>query len=254
VAGRTEYTFGDTGTASDRLALVHRVFAAPSAALLARVGGLPRVVVDLGCGPGHTTALLHDRFPDARVIGVEQSAAFAAEARERVPEAEIVVSDATSVALPAADIVYCRLLLAHLPDVAGAIARWRSQLSPHGLLVLDEVESIQSDDATFRRYEEIVWAMVGARGASVSAGPRIATALVDDSTRIAHDAVVRFEVAPADAAAMFAMNLATWRYDDWVRAHVDAGELDDLAAALARPDERGTITWYLRQVIVGPPA
>lgn len=254
MAGRSDYTFGDTDAASERLALVHRVFAAPSAALLARVGGTPHVVVDLGCGPGHSTALLRDRFPKARLIGVEASTAFAAEARERVPDAQIVVADATSVALPVpADVVYARLLLAHVADVAGAIVRWRTQLAPHGVVVLDEVESIESDDPVFRTYEQIVGAMVGARGASVSAGPRIAAALAGDAA-VVHDAVVRYDVAPADAAAMFALNLQTWRHDAWVRANVATREIDALAAALARPDVRAPITWYLHQTIAGPPA
>lgn len=247
-----EYTFGDNTTASQRLALVHGVFAAASAALVGRVepAGVD-VVVDLGCGPGHTTALLHDRFPSARVVGVEHSEAFAREAHVRVPDATIVTGDVLDVSLPPADVVYCRLLLAHLPDVAAAIARWRSTLTANGVLMLDEVERIDSDDHAFARYEEIVCAMVGARGASVSAGPLIADALRDDPG-VVHDEVVRFPVAPADAAAMFAMNLATWRDDEWVRSNVDASEVDALAAALARPGERGPITWHLRQVIVGP--
>ena len=251
MARGTEYTFGDSALASERLALVHRVFAAPSATLLGLVPGEPAVVVDLGCGPGHTTALLHDRFPDARILGVERSVAFATEARQRVPAAEIVVGDALTAELPIADLVYCRLLLAHLPDIAAALTRWRARLSTTGVLVLDEVESIESDDAVFNRYEEVVWAMVASRGADVSAGPRIAAAL-DGDPAVVHDAVVRRPVAPADAAAMFAMNLETWRHDEWVRANVASAELDALANALRTPAERGAITWHLRQTIVGP--
>src|SRR6201999_4420289 len=36
----------------------------------------PALVVDLGCGPGHATALLGGRWPSAKVIGVDSSPAM----------------------------------------------------------------------------------------------------------------------------------------------------------------------------------
>ena len=46
----------------------------PFVDLLARVPAEnPRVVVDLGCGPGNLTALLADRWRSARVTGVDSS-------------------------------------------------------------------------------------------------------------------------------------------------------------------------------------
>ena len=46
----------------------------PFVELVARVGAeAPREVVDLGCGPGNLTGLLAERWPDARVIGLDSS-------------------------------------------------------------------------------------------------------------------------------------------------------------------------------------
>jgi trans-aconitate 2-methyltransferase len=62
--------------------------------LLARVGapsggsGAPRRVVDLGCGPGHLTAVLAQRWPDAVVTGLDSSAEMVDAARERGIRAE----------------------------------------------------------------------------------------------------------------------------------------------------------------------
>ncbi len=57
----------------------------PFVDLLARVRRrAPRLVVDLGCGPGNLTRLLGDRWPDARVVGVDSSAEMIAAADPRV--------------------------------------------------------------------------------------------------------------------------------------------------------------------------
>ncbi|MGW7695990.1 trans-aconitate 2-methyltransferase [Streptomyces asiaticus] len=55
--------------------------------LLARVPelptdpGRPPRIADLGCGPGNVTVLLFDRWPDARVTGLDSSAEMLAEAQ-----------------------------------------------------------------------------------------------------------------------------------------------------------------------------
>jgi trans-aconitate 2-methyltransferase len=45
----------------------------------------PEVIVDLGCGPGHLTAVLARRWPEARVIGVDSSAEMLARAESQFP-------------------------------------------------------------------------------------------------------------------------------------------------------------------------
>lgn len=50
-------------------------------------GWTPGAIVDLGCGPGNTTALLPVLWPGARVIGVDSSAQMIEAAEPRaVPE------------------------------------------------------------------------------------------------------------------------------------------------------------------------
>jgi trans-aconitate 2-methyltransferase len=54
----------------------------PFAELLARIGHPdPREIVDLGCGPGTTTVYLLERWPNAHVVGVDNSPEMIAHAR-----------------------------------------------------------------------------------------------------------------------------------------------------------------------------
>lgn len=66
----------------------------PAAELLARVRHeRVRSVVDLGCGPGNSTALLYKRWPEATITGVDSSPAMLEEARTALPECAFVEAD-----------------------------------------------------------------------------------------------------------------------------------------------------------------
>lgn len=66
----------------------------PFVELLARVPAAdPRVVVDLGCGPGNLTALLADRWPGATITGVDSSPEMIAKARLTEPRVTFDVAD-----------------------------------------------------------------------------------------------------------------------------------------------------------------
>jgi trans-aconitate methyltransferase len=216
----------------------------------------PHATIDLGCGPGHTTALLARRWPDTMLTAVESSPAFAAAARRRVPRATVIEGDVTDPGVLAGrrgDLVYARCLLAHLADVAAAVTTWRLWMAPGGRLVLEEPEQIDTDDDVFRRYLLATTAAVAARGATMLAGALLhATAESVGSAFV--DRSVWHPVATCDAATMFRLNLATIRHDP--AAGLDAAEADELTAALVarcRDTTVGTITWRVRQVVLDAP-
>jgi trans-aconitate 2-methyltransferase len=233
------YAFGDTDLARERLGLVADTFAAPSRALLADLpAGGYRYVIDMGCGPGFTTALLRQAIPHSFATGIDLSAAMIAEARARVPDAHFAVGDARAeLALPA-HLIYARLLLGHLPDPRAALASWAGALRVGGLVVCEEPVRYRSDDPVFARYEEVVTAVVAAQGATLWAGP----ALDDDPPRCRRvlDRVVEHPVPAARAAAMFWRTAATW-----------GGEADlvDALREIERADRREVVLWELRQPV-----
>jgi trans-aconitate 2-methyltransferase len=234
------YAFGDTDLARERLGLVADTFEAPTRALLRDLpAGVYRYVIDMGCGPGFTTALLREAIPHSFATGVDSSAAMIAEARERVPDAHFAVADVTAdLSLPA-HLIYARLLLGHLPDPRSALARWAAALRVGGLVVCEEPVRYRSDDPVFARYEEVVTAVVAARGATLWAGPALDGDPPMCRLRII-DRVVEHPVPAARAAAMFWRNAATW------------GGEPDLVEALReieRSNRADEVMWELRQTV-----
>ncbi len=137
------YTFGDTDIAARRLKILNEVFGPPSAALLAEVVDRPPALAyDLGCGPGHTTALVSRVTAARQTVGLDASATHIARARAGASgPVSFAVHDCQELPFPAgsADLIYCRLLLAHLPDPVAAARSWATQLTPGGNLVIDEI-------------------------------------------------------------------------------------------------------------------
>jgi trans-aconitate 2-methyltransferase len=239
----TKYAFGDSDVARERLALVADTFEGPTRRLLGDLPAMqPRYVVDMGCGPGHTSALLRARFPHSEVTGLDASDAMVGEARGRVPGAWFTVADVTQPLRLPADVVYARLLLGHLVDPAAALAHWAAAIRPPGLIVCEEPVRYRSDDPLFARYEEAVTAVVAARGATLWAGP----VLDSDPPGCARtlDRVVEHPVRAGRAAAMFWRNAVTWG-----REVAGSEQLIEQLRTLEADDPQDVVIWELRQTV-----
>ena len=110
----------------------------PAADLLAQVPDIrPRHIVDLGCGPGNSTKLLVNRFPDAVVTGIDLSEAMLASARERLPRCRFEAADlATWRPDVAPDLIFANASLHWVSDHASLLPRLLNQLAPGGVLAI----------------------------------------------------------------------------------------------------------------------
>jgi trans-aconitate 2-methyltransferase len=108
----------------------------PAVELLSRVEAeSPRVVVDLGCGPGNSTALLAARWPQARVEGVDSSPAMLEEARRSKLAAAWTEADiATWAPASPPDVIFSNAAFHWVPDHARLLPRLLSCLAPQGTL------------------------------------------------------------------------------------------------------------------------
>ena len=108
----------------------------PAIDLLARVAlAAPARVIDLGCGPGNSTALLRGRWPDAAVTGLDSSPQMLAAARKDQPDGEWVLGDITTwTADPPYDLVFSNATLQWLPDHATLYPHLFAQVAPGGAL------------------------------------------------------------------------------------------------------------------------
>ena len=254
---RVRYTFGDSATASERLGRVARVFAPSSEAFLARLPGpARRRVLDIGCGPGHTSRMLARAFPDAAVCGLDQSDAFLAEARGSAsPRTSFEQADVGVPPLPSApaDLIFARFVLSHLRDRETALRAWFDALSLAGLLAVEEVDVIDTDDRVFADYLAITSGLMADRGGALYVGRELATAMHALGGRVVIDGASSVAPATAEIATIFELNLQSWRNDPWVTERHDRATLDALAAALRErraAGGAGAIRWTLRQVAV----
>jgi len=245
------YTYGDTDLAAERLGLVARVFEPTTRAFLERsVTSAPALAYDLGCGPGHTTRLLREATGAARVVGLDRSGPFLDRAAVDAPRGvSFDAHDVRQVPFPdgPADLIFCRLLLAHLVDPPEVVERWTTQLAPGGLVLLDELEAIDATDPVFARYlGDVALPVVEAQGARLLAGPVLAAMPDPPGIERVADDVVSFTPSPGESAQIFGMNLAVL---------VDRGEVPlqpELAAELGAiaGGERVAepVVWRMRQL------
>jgi trans-aconitate 2-methyltransferase len=126
----------------------------PARELLARVP-LQQVelAIDLGCGPGNSTALLADRWPQARVVGVDSSPDMLTRARDDLPSVEFVEADIASYRTDGADLLFANAVFQWIPDHPQLLPTLLQSLEPGGVLAFQVPDNL--DQPTHRLMREL---------------------------------------------------------------------------------------------------
>lgn len=107
----------------------------PAAELLARVPlERPAHVIDLGCGPGNSTALLAKRWPDTMLEGLDSSSEMLAEAAKSGLKARWIEADVSMwSAQKPYDLIFSNATLQWVPDHTRLLPRLISFLAADGV-------------------------------------------------------------------------------------------------------------------------
>ena len=110
----------------------------PAIELAARIPlAAPRLVVDLGCGPGNSTTVLAKRWPAARFVGVDGSAEMLAVARKTPLNADWQQAElAAWTAAGPVPIIFSNAAFQWVGGHDAIFPRLLSQLEPNGVLAL----------------------------------------------------------------------------------------------------------------------
>jgi trans-aconitate 2-methyltransferase len=113
----------------------------PSRDLAQRINiAAPRQIVDLGCGPGNSTAVCAERWPAASILGLDSSPEMIAAARAAQPDRCWAVGDIGEWAFQPSkpgeqvDLIFSSAALQWIEDHATVFPRLVEKLAPGGVL------------------------------------------------------------------------------------------------------------------------
>jgi trans-aconitate 2-methyltransferase len=202
-----------------------------AADLLARVPvAAPARVIDLGCGPGNSTALLRARWPAADVTGLDNDPAMLAAARASDPGVRWVEESAILwTADGDYDVVFSNALLQWLGPHTHVLDWWFAAVAPGGALAV-QLPVVHPRALLHRIVQE------------VAALPEWAATLAGSDTAVCHEPGFYYDVLCEQAARIDVWETEYSHVMDGPAAIVTwlrATRLRPLLAALPDDDTRG---------------
>lgn len=120
----------------------------PSVDLIHRIGGCPKTILDIGCGPGNSTNQLSIAFPDAEILGIDSSDNMLNKALQTYPELKfkkcVIPDELDSIA--DFDLIFSNACLHWIPNHKALLPKLMAKLNNGGMLA---VQMPLTEDAVF---------------------------------------------------------------------------------------------------------
>lgn len=111
----------------------------PAVDLAKRItAGQPKNILDIGCGPGNSTAVLKERFPKSEILGVDSSENMIEKAKKSYPDLRFRICDVTSEldSLDTYDVIFSNACLQWIPNHREFIPAVFGKLNKNGVLAV----------------------------------------------------------------------------------------------------------------------
>jgi len=112
----------------------------------------PRSIVDIGCGPGNSTAVLKDLFPDADILGIDNSSNMIEKAQVEHSDITFRICDALSLD-GSYDLLFSNACLQWIADHDTLIPSLMKKLNDNGILAVQI--PMNNEEPLFRLIREI---------------------------------------------------------------------------------------------------
>lgn len=111
-----------------------------------------KTIVDIGCGPGNSTAVLRSVFPHAQILGIDTSENMIATAREKHADIKFSVCSAEELC-GSYDLLFSNACLQWIPKHEALIPRLMQRLTANGVLAVQM--PMNQDEPLFRSIKEV---------------------------------------------------------------------------------------------------
>jgi len=251
----TRYTFGTSEVAANRLEKLAAIFNPHSSEFIRSQAKMPIAsAIDIGCGPGFTTHMLSMAVNSKEVYGMDNSDDFLVKAIDRFNDCIFIRHDVKNVPFPIqADILYMRFVLSHMPNPVRLINRWINELNNGGMVILEEMENIDTDIDIFKEYLTVNRGLVASGGADLFVGRNLSKGRYDADVLL--NECIELPVRNSDAAGMFYPNtVSIWETERFVLENYSPEYRNNISRRMKEimdsNDRRRGITWNMRRIVL----
>lgn len=104
----------------------------------------PKRILDVGCGPGNSTQVLRERFPEAEILGVDSSSGMLEKAQKQYPAMNFQLFDVENSLAELGgtwDVIFSNACIQWVPDHPRILRDMVSVLNPGGVIAIQIPET-----------------------------------------------------------------------------------------------------------------